>query len=321
MTVLDEQAQRLANVDAENFLGQLLWYSMSEVRVPHQDAVNLMNAEGIVGVPLAPKDADVFKRITSKVKRDKIPTHDPDVFYNYRMVEFRDDESITRRVVRERIDSAGKKLSVQERFDIDFNRATSQIEFKDIANGLVYNSADDVSIRDEVQSEYDMWRGCMNAYGLRQWMRGKILGLGATMVRPGGGIYFVHQTHVDQVEALERLGSKLEPYCVDTNGKVEFHSLPLVDDRKQRDMIQKAFEAETVDAIDEIMAEIAKIAKSDRKITSDRYAGLVTQYKELTAKTTDYEELLEQKLASTSARLELFERSLRNILPKVKPTK
>jgi hypothetical protein len=320
MTVLDEQAQRLSKVDGENLLGQLLWYSMSEVRVPHKDAVDLMTREGITGVPLAPKDADVFKRVCSKVKRDKIPTKDPDVFYNYRMVEFKDDDTITRRVIRERIDSAGKKLSVQERFDINFDRATSKVEFKDIANGLGFARPDDISIRDEVQSEYETWKGCMNAYGLRQWMRGKIIGLGATMVRPGGGVYFVHQAHVDSVEALERLGAALEPYCVESTGKVEFHSLPLVDDRKQRDMIQKAFEAETVDAIDEIMAEIAKLAKSDRKITSDRYAGLLTQYQELTAKTFDYEQLLEQKLASTGARLELFERSLKGLLGKVKAT-
>lgn len=320
MTILDEQAQRLSNVDSENLLGQLLWYSMSEVRVPHKDAVDLMNREGITGVPLAPKDADVFKRVCSKVRRDKVPTNDPDVFYNYRMVEFKDDDTITRRVIRERIDSAGKKLSVDERFDINFDRATSKVEFKDIASGLAFHRHDDTSIRDEVQAEYETWKGCMNAYGLRQWMRGKIIGLGATMVRPGGGVYFVHQAHVDSVEALERLGASLEPYCVETHGKVEFHSLPLVDDRKQRDMIQKAFEAETVDAIDEIMAEIAKLAKSDRKITSDKYAGLLTQYQELTAKTTDYEELLEQKLASTGARLELFERSLKGLLSKVKTT-
>ncbi len=316
MSILDEQATRIAQtVETDNLLGKLIWYSMSEVRVPHKDAVDIMLDEGVTRVPNAPRDADVFKRVASKIKRERIPTGDPNIHMSYRMVQFRDDDYITRRVVRETIDNAGRKLAVEERFDIVFDRTTADLAFKPIDLNL---GANDQSIQDEVTDEYYLWKGCLNAYALREWMRDKIMGLGATMVRPGGGVYFVQQIHADQVEALERIGSALEPYCVDDSGRIEAHSLPLVDDRKQREMIQKAFEAETVDAIDEVLEEITKLSRSDRKITSDRYAGLVTKYQELTSKTTDYESLLEQKLASTGARLELFERSLKGLLGKVK---
>ncbi len=317
MSMLTEQADRLrTTVDDDNLLGQLLWYSMSEVRVPHADAVTLMNAQGILSVPLPPKDGDVFKRVCSGVKRVKVPTDDPEVFENYRMVEFKDDTTITRRVIRERVNSAGKKLSVDERFDIDFNRDTAFVKIRPIA--VDYGHYDDVSIGDQVKADYDTWKGCLNAYGLRQWLRGKVMGLGATMVRPGGGVYFVQQDRVSRLAALEAFGLSLQPYCVDQNGAVEFHSLPLVDDRKQRDMIQKAFEAETVGAIDEVMVKIQELKGGKRKVSTERYAALVTQYQDLVAKTEDYENLLENKLASTQTRLELFDLSLRSLLGRVK---
>lgn len=313
---LTDQAARLAKVDEDALLGQLLWYSMSEVRVPHADAVTIITNEGINNVPNKPRDADVFKRIASKVTRSKVPTNDEDIFENYRWVEFKDENEISRRLIRETVDNNGRKLSVDERLDVTFNRGTSKITIDPIAQDL---GGYDYGLADEISSGFDTWKGCLNAYSLREWMRAHIYGRClATKVKPGGGVYFVQQAFVGNVEALERIAAALEKYTVETHGEVEFHSLPLLDDRKQRDMVQKYFEAETVDAVDEMMAEITKISKSTRKISSDKYAELLTQYQNLASKTKEYEDLLEQKLASTTTRLDLFERSLKGIMGKVK---
>lgn len=316
--LLEAQAARLAKVESEGLLGQLLWYSMSEIRVPHADAVTIITNEGINNVPNRPRDADVFKRIASKVTRTKVPTNDEDIFENYRWVEFKDDDEITRRLIRETVDNNGRKLSVDERLDVSFRRDTSKISVTPIATDL---SGYDYSLSDEVTSGFDNWKGCLNAYALREWMRAHIYGRClATKVKPGGGVYFVQQAFVGNVEALERIAEALQPYLVEKHGEVEFHSLPLLDDTKQREMVQKYFEAETVDAVDAMMAEITKISKSTRKISTDKYAELLTQYQDLASKTKDYEDLLEQKLASTTTRLDLFERSLKGILGKVKTT-
>lgn len=314
--LLQEQADRLSKVDDEGLLGQLLWYSMSEVRVPHADAVAIITGEGIGNVPNKPRDADVFKRIASKVTRTKVPTNDEDIFENYRWVEFKDENEISRRLIRETVDNNGRKLSVDERLDVTFNRGTSKITIDPIAADV---SGYDISLADEISSGFDTWRGCLNAYALREWMRAHIYSRClATKVKPGGGVYFVQQAFVDNVEALERIGVALQAYLVEAHGEVEFHSLPLLDDRKQREMVQKYFEAETVDAVDAMMAEITKISKSTRKISSDKYAELLTQYQDLASKTKEYEDLLESKLASTTTRLDLFERSLKGIMGKVK---
>lgn len=316
-SILDSYATRIeAQIDPENLLGRLFWYAMSEMRVPHADFVGMLTDVGITtGHPLEPKDADVFRRECSKVKRVKVATNDDDVFENYRMVEFRDDHTITRRVVRERVNNAGRKLGFTELFDVVFDRDTADLVFKSLKDFRFRNNSTPADIRDEILDQYYMWRGCLNAYAIREWIRNFIMHLGATMVRPGGGVYFLREAHETSIENLETIGVELSEY---SQGKVEFHSLPLIDDTKQREMVQRAFEAETVDAIDELIGEITDLSRAKKKITSDRYAGLVDKFQDLTSRTQEYEELLEQKLASTSTRLDIFQRSLLNLRKQIK---
>lgn len=320
MSILDEYTTRVeAKVDSDNLLGRLFWYSLSEMRVPHKQFVKLLNDAGITaGHPLAPKDADVFKRVCSSVKRLKVTTDNDDIFENYRMTQFRDDTTITRRVVRERVNNAGRKLGYTELFDIVFDRETSDLVFKCLNDFKFRPNTTPTSIRDEVIDEYYDWQGCLNAYAVREWMRRYVMGLGSTMVRPGGGVYFVREAHRPAIESMEKIGAGLSTMTTDQSGTIDFHSLPLIDDMKQREMIQKAFEAETVDAVDALITEITDLSRSDRKITSDRYAEFVGKYQELTKNTVEYEELLEQKLASTGKRLEIFQASLLNLRRSIK---
>ena len=102
------------------------------------------------------------------------------------------------------------------------------------------------------------------------------------------------------------------------SGVVEFHSLPLIDDRKQREMVQRAIEAETVDAIDKYLVELTDLAKSGRPITPEKYAIMMSEFQTLVARTEDYETLLEDKLSTTGRRLTIFKRSLLNVRKNVK---
>ena len=319
-TDLDAYANRVdSQIDQDNLLGRLVWYSLSEMRVPHADFLKMLEEAGIGATPpRKPSDADVFRRVCSNVKRQRIPTKDPDVFENYRMVEFKDSYTITRRVVRERVNNAGRKLGFVEVLDITFNRDTSDLVFKLLVPPRVAGAVVK-EIETEVTDTYYEWRGCLNAQAIREWMRNHLMGIGATMVRPGGGVYFVREAHLPVVEGYEAIGDVLNDMRTEIDhGRVEFHSLPLIDDRKQREMVQRAYEAETVDAVDRLLVEITKLSKSGKDISSDRYTALLDEYQSLMARTTDYEDLLQEKLDSTSKRLEIFSASLLNLRKQVK---
>lgn len=307
-------ADRLQREDPNYFLGRLFWYSLADVRVPQTECARMLRAAGFSATPPPmPKDLDVFKRVCTATKRDKIATAEPDVFENYLLVPFRDDKMVTRRVVRQMVDNKGRKLGHDELIDIIFDRATSAIRTERVGTAVCHGMCKDIV--GQIVSEFALWQGCLTTYAVREWIRNHILHLGATMVRPGGGVYFLKEALQPQIEGLEKFGLELN---ASGHGKIDFHSLPLIDDRKQREMVQRAFEAETVGALDTLMIEVATYNRDGAVVTADKYKALFATYRELMGKTQDYEALLEQKLASTGNRLELFQDALLQLSKHIK---
>lgn len=317
---LGQYADRVeASIDSDYYLGRLFWYAMPELRVPYKDFQAHLTAAGITSSPPhEPKDLDKFKSTCADVKRNRVPTNNSEVFENYKQVAFHDADTITRRIIRERVNNTGKRVGYTELFDVIFDRETSDLTFKGI-NGFRFRAnTTPADIRDQIIDRYYMDRGCLNAYSIREWMRDLIMRLGATKVRPGGGVYFLREAHMKLIESLEILGEALGDYIVVDGSRVEFHSLPLLDDEKQREMVQRAFEAETVDAIDALLSEVTELTKAGKVITKDRYAAFLDQFQSLTERTREYEDLLEEKLASTTTRLDIFQRSLFGLRKNVK---
>lgn len=316
---LTKLRQRLAAEDSYFFLGRIFWFTVSEVRIPHRKFAKLLKTVGIdKRPPPEPKDVDIFTRICSAMKRDKLPTADPNVFETYRTVGFKDEETVTRRVIRERVNNKGRRLEITELFDITFDRSTADLIFKGRGGHRITKGSVSEQIRDEITDLYYLWRGCLNAYAIREWMRHLIIDANATIMRPGGGVYFLPQAQIPVIESLEALEEDLAKHLVSESGQVEIHSLPLLDDRKQRERVQKAFEAETVGAIDEMLVEIAEINRGKKKITQAAYTKLVVKAKELGDRTDEYADLLEAKLGSTDNRVELFREAVFALADQVK---
>lgn len=306
---LSDYRTQAEGVGSDAYLGRLFWYSLSDVRLPQTKMIQMLHQCGIMkDLPLPPTDVDVFKRVCATVKRHRIPYNSTEHFANFIQREFRDPEFVTRRIVREIVDHKGRKLSFKEMGDVRYTRKDASIVYEPIEP---CTEAYEMGL--EIAQGFALWRGCMNLYGVREWVRAFIMNRGATMVRKGGGVYFLAEEHVVKLEALEEFAG-----LINTNdcGTVEFHSLPLLDDGKQRDMVRRAFEAETSDAIDAMLVEVANLA--DSGLTTDRYATVLTQYQELVTKTESYELLLEDTLANTGTRLRVFQKALLNLRLNVK---
>lgn len=309
-------ANRLRQQDESLFLGSLFWYSFEAVKVPHAEMVRLLVTAGISDrLPFMPEDSDTFKRVCSAVSRRKLPTSNKNVFENYLMREFRDNNSITRRLVRERVDNKGRKLDFTEMVDFVFERATGLLNHVELAAA----NEEVNTIIAEVYTEYLAWRGCLGTYTVREWVRKYIIRLGATQVRSGGGVYFLQTQHNPTIVALEVFATAMQAHGY---GTLTFHSLPLVDDRKQREMVRQAYEAETIGAVNKSIGEIAALLDNARttgtKITADRFGAFMTAYHEVGGKTREYGEVLQDELSTTSASLEILQKQLWELAKHVK---
>lgn len=315
---LDEYQRQAEKLGSDVYMGRLFWYSLSNVRLPHDEMIRLLAHCNIVrNLPNVPEDFHVFKRVCSSVKRKKLPTGNPDQFDNYRLVEFRDDDTITRRVVRETVDNKGRRLDFTEMMDVVFDRNDSTITgtpiAHELANAADFAGSETLKILNEIVDGFKHWQGCLDALGVRQWVRKMLEDTNATMVK--AGVYFVAEEHVPRIDALECFAAGI---ASGGWGEVDFHSLPLIDDQKQRDMVKRAFEAETSDAMDAMIQEIGELAGQKRRITIDRYERIVADYQRIMDRTKEYETMLEFTLATTNTRVNVFQKALMNLRLNVK---
>lgn len=290
------------------WLGRLVWYTVNDLRMDHGEIVRRLVAAGIdKSLPLMPKDSDTFRRVTKECERKRVPTGTADIYENFLVRDVPEGNGkIVRRIVVEQVDGGGRKLSYDQAFDVEFEKATSKFSVAAIPG---YYNATASLIAQEMERKYNTEKGHVTGYTVREWTRHFILKLGATPLR--NGVYFIPEEFATEVVAVEEFVNGLG------NGSTcaEF---PLVDDTKQRDMIQRAFEAETADEIDALLAKMQEIQASGQQITEKAYQDFIGKYQALTNKTKEYGSLLEQTLDNTHSRLQIFEGTVVQMLALVK---
>ncbi len=300
--------------DPEVFLGRLAWYSISESsHIDHGKFCGVLVDNGLSShLPPVPRSSDVFKRACTAAQRKKVPTAHPKVFINYLVREVgKDSDNVWRRLVAEQVDTEGHKLGYTELVELHFYRPTSKITVTVLpeAGGALDDTAR--AVVETIEKLFVEWDNSLTPYSIRELIRKILTGMNATVVRPSGGVYFVRQMYAEQIEAMERAIATLP-------GGSSLHSLPLVDDSKQRAMLRQAFEDESIGAIDGLLGEISVILKSGTKITSDRFAQFKSEYDGLKKKVVDYSDLLDVALAETGSRLEIMNDALFQLLGRVK---
>lgn len=318
MNIFNEAVQKAKGYDPDLFLGRLVWYTVTQdVNVDHSEFCKLMlvTYEGVdtgkPKLPKVPRQRDVFKRACTEAERRKVPSDKEGVYYNYMVRPAgTDTDNVWRVVVREAVDASGHELDYTEFIRVNYNAQSKQISFEELTD----ISEDDTleSIKQEIRSYFHLWMNRLTAYTIRELARNNLeRNMGAIKVRSSGGVYFVSEEFADQLEALETVINSLDD---GTN----FHSLPLLDDGKQREMLRAAFEEESVGECDRLIGEMTEILKSDKKITKDRFVQFKVEYDLMRRKVVDYSDLLDEKLDHTSTSLAIVKKTMTKLMGQIK---
>lgn len=301
----------LKQYDSDMFLGRLCWYNVTEQSyVDHAEFCKALVSHGLDTIlPPAPRPSDVFKRACTASQRKKVPTAEPGVFCNYNIIEVgKDVDNIWRHIVREKVDTEGHMLSYEDVYELHFYRPTITVKCKPMGNG---NDAIADDVADAVRNTFKHLDNLLTPMAVRMFLRKTLQGLHATTVRPSGGVYFIREDHAQRIAALEDAIGNLP-------GGSSFHSLPLIDDTKQRVMLKRAFEDESIGEVDSLLGEIAKIIKEKKQITSDRFAEFKVEYDRLRTKVADYSDLLDEAMEATASRLEIMNDVLFDLMGHIK---
>jgi len=315
--------------DSSAFLGRLCFYSVPEAaQIDHMTFCRELVTRRFdrFHLPHAPKPVDVFRRATKGVQERILVPDGPHV--NLMMRELiTDKDEVVRQLVREVVDADNRKLFYGIVATITFKRKTGFINThydppapaprnQKAAPGQVSWAVDQACrpveehALDAIKNEYASGQKLLTAYAVRETIRKILFCLGATLMRDG--LYFVGEANVDRVRDLEEMVNALPG--------ANFHSLPLVDDQKQREMLKSAFMDESVGQIDELLGRMKVILEDDKtRITKDRYADLQARRAELAERAGGYAEMLEADLEKTQSRLQILDEQLWALLERVKP--
>ena len=210
---LQEFQTRTKDLDKSAFLGSVVWFSTSDCDIQYTSVVNALTRSGLASMaPRPPCDADVFKR-----------TFWAGTHRNVRKVgsEFVDAEKLS------------LAYPSQGGGEVVFNYETGSVAITPYDESTPQAE----NLLHDLRRQYDRTRGCLDGSALRGIITRTLDAAKAVNLRgKAGGVYFLSMSHEDVVASLETWTEVLRR---DLSLGVDFHSLPLLDDLKQREMVRR----------------------------------------------------------------------------------
>lgn len=294
-------------------LGVMSWFEVHETDVPWPDLESTMKAHGLDKfVPPRPKDANVFRRSTGNGDRKKLATPDPEITQKILMREVVcSGNHVIKQLVVETVDAKGVKLGHAPAVQLEFDPAhPTQVTVSSLptASALLGETRDFVfAMAQEMVRKYQLKRDCVDAAAVRGVVRAVFADARSTCIR--SGLYFVSNRMSDRIAALEAIAATIDGF--------DLGVAPIIDDKKQREQLRRAFEAETIDEIDKTINEVDALVHSGTKLTMEQYTTILSRFHGLRDKTGDYRDLLDNALQDTVLRLDIFETKIIGLLDQV----
>ena len=314
---VDAASERLKQTfSPDTFLGFINWYSISEtsVRTTLDDFNAVCEAEGLESRVRGPRVVDVFKRACKTAEERYVPTPKElaDLGYGDGVHHFNymvrsagsDSDSVWRILVREVVDRQDHTLDHVQIAKLTFRRAGNMLV------GWETSPTDhERALIDEVVRYFAEETQTLTTNAVRNFITNTVerdqMGI---RVRATGGVYFVRNQFTEQLDALERVVKKIGG---------DFHSHPLIDDSKQREMVRIAFEAEAKADIDSVMAEMVEISKSGKNISKNKWMDLNNEYEHYRRKIREFSDILDASLTNSAAWLEVMKEQVDSLLDQV----
>jgi hypothetical protein len=320
VTTLDEYRNRAADADK---IGSVVMISGRQTLIPLDKVRADLEAEGLGD--LAPKPtavSDLWRKATSAAARKGVEMGGKRI--NILIRKLKDDETeIIRSVVIETCDEAGKVLHYEESAHIIFNKETEKMRVRRLVD--VGGVADDViqELRDSFAARLvggdvtvpDRKRTKVvpgytkDQDDLRSLITVAVKGLSAVPLRETGGVYFVPKAHADKLAAIERVAAKWQG--------AQCHSLPLIEDDpenpdKQKGLVASGVTASVLVDVDALLADLRETRNKANggKLPDRKAATFIRTAKEIRARVTEYQDLLEDGLDDALTRLQVLEAAM-----------
>lgn len=330
-TVMSNYTDAITNLPEEAFLGSLLFFSISNADVNLANAKRDLAAAGLSTDTLRKnlRPVDAFRKASNEFKKRFSET--PNGIRSELMVRpvGEDGAQSYRHLVLERtVVQAGKKRRIfyDKVGELTFTRGAKKdgeytghgVEAKRMTNHIAspLTEEEDQWVTEKLvtfQDRYNHLLNYMDSHAVRTFVREYIYDLAGICVKGSGGLYFVSQSRADEIaklgEWVRSVGS-------------EFHALPLLNLVDQRDMILEAFEEETVEEVERLMSEVAKILQDpDRQIEEKTFDAYALRAAEMAQKIGEYNKMLDSRADRAAGEVSMYSQQVMSLVPRIRESK
>ena len=287
------------------FMGELLWYSLTDSRITREQLTALFSEHGISSgyLPRPINNRDAFRRSTwvAEVKRHPLDEKNKQ-YLNLLVREVKmDEKELVRQLVREIVDSKNKRLSYKpivsfkltgedgDIFEMDCLEELSEFERRQI---------------DKVIREFDVNKRHYDSNHLRNIIKNILADCYPISVRPSGGVLFIPQEYHETVDAVKNFIRSLNDYSI-TSFKSQAWTVPVVNLSEQREMVSISLEDQVESESEALIKEMKKALERRGNMRSKTVQGFVNRVKALQGLVKEYEEMLQFKALRASSAIDI----------------
>lgn len=298
-----------AGMSDSSFLGYVAWYTITQPRVTHLElremVADLPLSKSVL--PKAPRMGDAFKRACRYSERKKVAIQGSDTFANFLIRNVAQDSTqVERHLVLEVVDEEGKRLDYHVVAQLTFDRTNDTLRVRQLRTDTALQALTDETLK-MFTDNFDKASKYLDAQVLRLMIRQHLDVMSATSVRQQGSVYFIPIAAKKQTEALETLCQRL--------GKGSaFHSLPLVDTTKQREMIKDAFENDVHEQATQLIAEMTLKRQKGSTITAAKFTTYRNQFAKLKKDIGEYATIVDSELEKAKLEIQSLDSNLQKFL-------
>ncbi len=298
-----------AHLPDELLLGHIAWFTVKQPRKTHQELAELVADLKLSPaiIPNPPRLGDAFKRACRYSERKNLPIPLSNHMANFliRPVTQTIDE-IERHLIMEIVDAEGRVLEYKNAAKLVFNRNKGILS----VSARVMPPELDPMLKETLNrfnANFDEATKFIDAQIIRRMIREQLAEMRAILIRREGTVWFTPISERKNVEALEE-------FCNQLGGGSAFHSVPLPDTTKQRELVKVAFEEEVHEEATQLITEFRAIQNAGDKITARHWQGLRERFNSMKDNFSEYGGMIDNEMAKAKIEIEAVERQLTDFI-------
>lgn len=259
MSVNLKETVATQNAAGSPILGYLFFYYLPQCLVHRENLRKTLKSVGLGEKYMPPeiRPVDAFRRATRHVEKKNFPAQEEGVFFNYLVRDAgHDRHTVVRRIVREKVDSRGKRLEYNpEEAVLTLDRDSGEMIFQTKPGSVAE------SMCREAQERYEAYCNEHDDRAIRNMIYNLMVGMNPLTVKHSGSVYFIPQTHQETLQKLVNFINFIKP------PESEGTTFELIDKTEVRDIVREKLRQQIKAAMNNL-AEVLKSEERDKSVVN-----------------------------------------------------